>query len=195
MSRTSTRQRIKEAALKLFAQDGYARTSIGSIEKAAGLAPRAGAFYRHFDGKLALLEELAHEIAESPEEFEFEALVKFANTRAELISIAQTYEKAARRQAPYTRLINEVRLLDAGAALESEINDKLLRALMKWVSTKPAAENLPPQRLAALTVTIFGGWLFFLTKLQHGVEIQTLSSDTLLEDWATIWADFLDQTR
>ena len=48
MKRVNTRDRLKEAALPLFAERGYAATSIAAIEAAAGLAPRAGAFYRHF---------------------------------------------------------------------------------------------------------------------------------------------------
>src|SRR2546423_6347486 len=53
---TSTRQRIVEAAVELFARQGYARTTVGQIEAAAGLTPRAGGFYKHFPSKDAVLE-------------------------------------------------------------------------------------------------------------------------------------------
>src|SRR5436853_4170445 len=54
---TPTRQRIVEAAVELFAGQGFARTTVGQIESAAGLTPRAGGFYKHFPSKSAVLEE------------------------------------------------------------------------------------------------------------------------------------------
>src|SRR5437016_14675758 len=54
---TSTRQRIVDAAVELFARQGYTRTTVGQIEAAAGLTPRAGGFYKHFPSKTAVLEE------------------------------------------------------------------------------------------------------------------------------------------
>lgn len=53
---TRTRQRIVDAAIELFAGQGYARTTVGQIEAAAGLTPRAGGFYKHFPSKDAVLE-------------------------------------------------------------------------------------------------------------------------------------------
>lgn len=117
MNYVNTRGRIKAAALPLFAKDGFAGTSIAAIETAAGLAPRAGAFYRHFPGK---------------------------------------------------------------------------EALMEWVATKAAARGLDTERLAALTLNVFGSWLYYLTKRQQGVDLAVLDRDTVLEDWATRWSNMLD---
>jgi AcrR family transcriptional regulator len=50
-----TRQRLLAAALGLFAERGFAATTVGDIEAAAGLVPRRGALYRHFASKEALL--------------------------------------------------------------------------------------------------------------------------------------------
>jgi len=38
------------AAIELFAERGFDGTSVGEIERAAGLAPRSGALYQHFKG-------------------------------------------------------------------------------------------------------------------------------------------------
>ena len=51
-----TRQRIIDAALRLFAEQGYVRTTVGQIESAAGLTPRAGGLYKHFPSKQAVLQ-------------------------------------------------------------------------------------------------------------------------------------------
>jgi AcrR family transcriptional regulator len=45
-----------DAVLRLVAEHGYRGTSVGAIEKAAGLAPRSGALYQHFKGKDDVLE-------------------------------------------------------------------------------------------------------------------------------------------
>ncbi len=194
MSRVNTtRERIKAAALKLFAEQGYAGTSIAAIETAAGLAPRAGAFYRHFPGKQVLFEELARErITETPDEFDFEGLKAFGDTRAELISLARQFETAAERQRPYLRLIEEVRLVESGRSFEQQANEEMLHALMNWVATRPAGEDLDPERLAALTMNVFGSWLFYLGKRQQGIDLAAVDRNTLLDNWAGTWSGVLD---
>jgi AcrR family transcriptional regulator len=189
----STRERIKQAALTLFAEQGFAGTSIAAIETAAGLAPRAGAFYRHFPGKQALFEELARErITETPDEFDFDGLKAFGDTRAELISLARRFETAAERQRPYLRLIGEIRLTEPGRSFEQEANEAMLQALMNWVATKPAGEALNSEKLATLTMNVFGSWLFYLTKRQQGIDLMAVDRDTLLESWAGTWSVVLD---
>ena len=75
MARVNTRAGIIEAATKLFAEYGFQKTSIARIETEAGLVPRAGAFYRHFESKEALLTEIAKsQVSETPEEFGLERL-------------------------------------------------------------------------------------------------------------------------
>ncbi len=53
----TTRAEISHAALRLMAAKGYRGATIGEIEKAVGLAPRAGGFYRHFRNKEEILFE------------------------------------------------------------------------------------------------------------------------------------------
>ena len=53
---SSTRERLLDAAITLFARQGYAETSIADIQRACGLAPGSGALYKHFSSKRELLE-------------------------------------------------------------------------------------------------------------------------------------------
>lgn len=194
MSSVNTRERIKAAALPLFAERGFAATSIAAIESAAGLAPRAGAFYRHFAGKEALFEELAREhITETPDEFDFEGLAGFGDTRAELVALARRFELAAERQRPYLRVIEEIRLTPSGRAFERQANEAMLQALMEWVAGKPASGGLDRARLAALTLEVFGSWLFYLGKRQQGIDLGAVSRDVMLDDWADRWSGLLDR--
>lgn len=49
--RTSTRERILDAALALFVERGVSGTTVSDIERAVGLAAGTGSFYRHFRSK------------------------------------------------------------------------------------------------------------------------------------------------
>lgn len=52
-----TRERILDAAMRLFGELGYTATTISQIESAAGLRPGSGGLYRHFASKRELLTE------------------------------------------------------------------------------------------------------------------------------------------
>jgi AcrR family transcriptional regulator len=53
----STRDRLLDAAIALFARQGYSSTSVADIQQACGLSPGSGALYKHFPSKKALLQE------------------------------------------------------------------------------------------------------------------------------------------
>jgi AcrR family transcriptional regulator len=55
-ARPPTRERLLDTAIKLFARQGYAETSIADIQRECGLAPGSGALYKHFSSKRELLE-------------------------------------------------------------------------------------------------------------------------------------------
>ncbi|MEU7254294.1 TetR/AcrR family transcriptional regulator [Streptomyces rimosus] len=67
-ARAETRRRIEDTAARLFAERGYAGTTIGDIADGAGLSKPM--LYRHFDSKkelhLALLERHRDELAAAP---------------------------------------------------------------------------------------------------------------------------------
>jgi AcrR family transcriptional regulator len=60
---TTTRERIINESLRLFAERGYAATSVAEIEAAAGLSPGAGGLYRHFKSKYEVLAAVINEHA------------------------------------------------------------------------------------------------------------------------------------
>lgn len=55
-SASQTSERILREAMRLFAEKGYERTSVGDIQQAAGLTFGSGALYKHFPSKQAVLE-------------------------------------------------------------------------------------------------------------------------------------------
>ncbi len=60
-----TRERLLDAALELIAERGFANTTVGDIESAAGLSPRRGGLYKHFESKEAVLRAALERFVES----------------------------------------------------------------------------------------------------------------------------------
>jgi AcrR family transcriptional regulator len=85
-----TRERIINAALELFAAQGFDATSTAQIERAAGLSPRSGALYKHFRSKEELLEvalaQRMQEIIALPDRLDLGPL---SDLRSELSLIAR----------------------------------------------------------------------------------------------------------
>jgi AcrR family transcriptional regulator len=85
-----TRDRILNEALRLFADQGYAGTSIASIEAAAGLSPHSGALYTHFGSKeqvMAATVERAIQTAAAS--FSLAPMLSLGNLEAELTLVAR----------------------------------------------------------------------------------------------------------
>lgn len=53
-----TRERLLEAGMKLFAHYGFDGTTVGDLEKEAGLRAGTGSFYRHFRNKRDLFDKV-----------------------------------------------------------------------------------------------------------------------------------------
>ncbi len=105
-ARPPTRERILGAALDLFAANGFAGTSVGDIEAAAGLSPRSGALYKHFPSKTALLETALDERMEAITELRARIdLGDLGDPRAELTLIARWGLAELRRERLLARLV------------------------------------------------------------------------------------------
>ena len=86
----TTKERLLEAGLGLFSKLGFRRTTVGDIEKLAGLVPRRGALYKHFGSKQELLaaaiERHLHEVDTIRSVLE---LMPLGNLREELTLLAR----------------------------------------------------------------------------------------------------------
>jgi len=86
----TTRERLLGEGLRLFAERGFKRTTVGEIEEAAGLSPRSGALYKHFGSKRELLaaavERHLHEVQSIGGVLE---LMPLGDLRAELTLLAR----------------------------------------------------------------------------------------------------------
>ena len=107
-SRGSTRDRLVDAALRLFAERGFRGTTVGDIEEAAGLAPRSGGLYKHFPSKRALLEAALerhiHEVRTIAGVME---LLPLGDLRSELTLLGRWLLQQLTAEVEVTRLIEK----------------------------------------------------------------------------------------
>lgn len=180
-------------ALKLFIDKGYTRTTIADIEAAAGLVPRAGAFYRHYRGKAELAAEIGEaSVLETRERLGFEGALPLGDTRAELILIAKGYREAADRQAEVAGLIYEVRHLKPIRDLVQRVDREIMESITGWLATKRLGRGMSHPELISLGLAVFGGWTFYLEKRGSGIFPRQLTDDFALERWSDFWARILD---
>src|SRR5262249_43572336 len=101
-----TRERLLDAAMPLFAANGYRATSVGAIEKAAGLAPRSGALYQYFAGKEQLLAAAVERKVESLDELGSALeMLPLGDLRAELTLLARWNLRSLRERDALTRFV------------------------------------------------------------------------------------------
>ena len=80
-----TKERIMEAALELFAQNGYLGTSMSDIAGRLGITKAA--LYKHYAGK----QEILDRIVERMNEMDYERAEKYEMPEAEPDGFAEAY--------------------------------------------------------------------------------------------------------
>src|SRR5215204_4210044 len=102
----ATSERLVNAGLRLFAENGFQGTTVGEIERAAGLTPRAGALYKHFPSKEAVLEAaFERHVAELEELRSVMELMPLGDLRAELTLIARAALQLLARERSLRRIV------------------------------------------------------------------------------------------
>lgn len=150
----STRERILEAAMQLFADNGYRATTVGDIEAAADLVPRRGALYRHFASKQAVFEACLERWIADVRGFPstVEAMLPLDDLHAELTVIARgSLYILARQRALFSVLVR-----DAGDLphLVSRVHDELVsvgyKQLTAWFASRLQPTGASPEEASAL---------------------------------------------
>jgi AcrR family transcriptional regulator len=106
LPRQTTRERLMTAAVSLVAEQGYEATTVGAIEQAAGLAPRSGALYKHFQGKDDLLRAAIERDVRAVDELDAVVeMLPLGDLRAELTLLARWNLASLARRSELTRLV------------------------------------------------------------------------------------------
>jgi AcrR family transcriptional regulator len=193
----TTREALAQAAISLFARKGYRETSVGDIEEAAGLTPRAGGFYRHFVSKEAVLIESVSLMArEMVAEIRLKEILEAGGVKAELMFIAERLlAHAAQHRELRLLLQREAHKLPALRKELQEANLALTRQdIVPWIAhaLKRAGRTEEPTSFAFI---VFGPIVLYLISLDRGQPSFGLGKDEALRAWAAHWARELRPKR
>jgi AcrR family transcriptional regulator len=124
---SATRERLMAAAIELFAERGFDSTSVGEIERTAGLAPRSGALYQHFKGgKDELMRSaIERELRAIDELGSVMEMLPLGDLRAEFTLLARWNLGSLERRSALARFVRR----DA-ARLPPELRDELYDRLV-----------------------------------------------------------------
>jgi len=147
-----------DAALELFAHYGYKATTVGAIEKEAGMAPRSGALYQHFKGKQQLLEAaLERELAAMDDLESALTMLPLGDLRAELTLLARWNLASLDRRANLTRFVRrEAHLLPR--RLRNRLYERLVAnpygLIVGWLRRRFDEAGIDPPDLDALALIL-----------------------------------------
>ena len=191
----TTRAEIAEAALHLMAENGYRGASIGAIEQAVGLAPRAGGFYRHFKNKEEILFQAMDAYAEEIlTELEDLKTIPAGTAHEELIWITRhVVDHAARhrnlrlvlrrdgRNLPRVR--ERIRAFNQGDAWD---------IFVEWTRKQLGRKRID-QSVKQHTFLIFSTLALILYLQDYGEHPLKLDQDDVLEHWVARSIDYLEK--
>jgi AcrR family transcriptional regulator len=191
MALVSTRERLVTEAMRLFSAKGFEATSVSQIEAAAGLATGAGALYRHFKSKDALLDAgIDRQLDRRDAMRDIRTLFAgLGDLHAELTSLGRylltviDQEIELLQIAARTPAGHSARLDTAYAALIDGLNAELADWITTW------APNLAPPDcavLAALGVNGILGARFATSLFRQGNT--RVPDDRYLIEWTTLLA-------
>ena len=194
-----TRERILDAALRLFATRGYEATTIGEIEQAAGLVPRSGALYKHFSSKRALIDAALVErftmLDSIDERIE---LMPLGDLPAELTLLARLALEELEGEQLLCRLVMKEgdRFPELGDAFHAGIVDRGHRIAIAWLRNRTASlgRELPDVEATAQVMTdaLVG---YVLQETIFGKRTTRVGRERLVSAWTRIVADHLQPSE
>ena len=158
----TTPERIVDAGIELFSDRGFKGTTVGELEQAAGLTPRAGALYKHFPSKEAVLEAaLERHIAEIEALHSAIELMPLGDLRAELTLLARFGLQTLVRERALRRIVvtEGDRFPELKQRYRERVVDRSYQEVIAFISLKVANGEFPDCDVEAVAVTMVGALL------------------------------------
>lgn len=158
----STPERIVDAGTQLFSDRGFKGTTVGELEAAAGLTPRAGALYKHFPSKEAVLEAAFERHIDEIEALHSAIeLMPLGDLRAELTLLARFGMQTLVRERALRRIVltEGDRFPDLKARYRERIVDRSYEEVAGFLRQKMASGEFPEGDAEALAVLMAGALL------------------------------------
>ena len=188
---TLTRDRIIDAAMGLFGEQGYRGTSVAQIEAAAGLTPGAGGLYHHFRKKEEVLTAgIERHLARLSALRDIRRLLTgLGDLRSELtITARYTLAELDREDELLRILATEAR---ARPELVQAAVDQLLDATSEqfgeWIRDQ-AGDRLTPERAKAVTAIGLGSLISSRVLPLLGMTTLAIDDSAFVETWVDMMA-------
>lgn len=183
----STRDRILNVALRLFAEHGYAGTSVASIEEAAGLSPHSGALYTHFGSKEQLMAAAVERaIQTAMASFALAPMLSLGNLEAELTLVARG---SLVLMASWRDLIRVMaKDADRFPKVMADARDSLFgrsrQFLAKWLEDKAPEEDSLDRDFEAITAIWLGAIEnYWIATSIHDDRPLGIDEDRFVQQW------------
>jgi len=183
----STRDRILNEALRLFAEQGYAGTSVASIESAAGLSPHSGALYTHFASKEAVMAAaVARAIDTAEAGFALAPMLRLGNLEAELTLVARGSLMLMTSWRDLIRVMAKEaeKFPDVMSDARKRLFVRSREFLAEWLKDKAPQEDSSPRDFEAITLIWLGAvesyWM--LTNL-HQEQPFGIDDERFIRQW------------
>ncbi|MFG2985667.1 TetR/AcrR family transcriptional regulator [Streptomyces sp. NPDC048258] len=192
-----SRTRVVAEAMRLFGEQGYAKTTIAEIERAAGLSPGSGALYRHFRSKEELLAEgVRSKVAENAGLLallgDMQAVAALP-LRERLATLARAGLRRLDEERDLNRIV--VRDLAAFPALLEEVREGEMRrihaAVAQWLRMQAGAGERDWDALAVVLVGAVSH--FWLLRDVFDSHPSGLDEDRLVAAFVDLAEGFLQQ--
>lgn len=197
MKQESTRERIVTEALQLFAKRGFRGTTVGDIEQAAGLAPRAGGLYKHFRSKEEVLEAgIERHVSEFESMRSALELLPLGDLRSELTLIARWGLAELREEQQLMKIVQKDG--DQFPKLAAEVHERIIAPGHRQATTvferlfggERAAANLD-----ALAAVALGSLVDYrIEESMFGSPPGDVAEDDFIEAWVEVWLTFAGAT-
>jgi AcrR family transcriptional regulator len=174
------KERILRAAMRCFADKGYAATTMADIESAAGFQPRTGGTYRHFKSKYAILDAAL--------DGELGALREAtAAAPADPGSVVETARAALRTLDGQRDLMKVLfRDLDAFPELFERMSEQLIQSTYRETAVRIAAMSPDADAEAIAAVTVGSLVNFKIIEAFTGRTPNDVDDERFAQAWAMI---------
>lgn len=190
-----TRERIVTEAIRLFAAHGFSGTTVGDIEAAAGLAPRAGGLYRHFRSKEDVLSAAIDRHVREMEQIRVRLeVMPLGALRAELMLAARWAITELRAEQLVMKVVQ--RDGDRFPQLVAEVHERIIvpghaeaAHMFERMFAECGVEGRRPRAYATVALGSLVGYV--LEQTMFGAAPGGTSEDDFIDAWVDSWETFI----
>ena len=193
--RSASRTRLVDAAIELFARQGFDATTVGEIEIEAGFAPRSGALYHYFDSKRALLDAGLERHLASVEDVGAQLELRpLGDVRFEITLLARWLLAELDRERQITHLLEREgeRLADLRDRAREGISERGYRIgndlIARWLP-----DTTETERDVFAVATIGALVNFRRSTWTYGAPPRNLSDEDFINGWVELFGPHIDR--